>query len=377
MTRTTAAVLSLLLVTSLFAMAVPGTVMATEESQANDTYAGAHVDFAVDGDAIANYSVDGEETFSDVRVQSRSDTGLGGAIGLGAIVDIDGAGLSLAAQTETSATISAQSGAELSAHDTQQGHLVVPAGGSSQVVEADLASGASASNEGDTVVVDSGERDGAFIVVGDGEVTVTDDGNVAADHPGDATLVFRSYADGERDDQAKAEEALIANGSAAAELAVEQRGGELVSETVTYSEETTTEVSTEAANQVEVTIDRSVSKGTVVLTTVSEAAVGSFEDLSVAVDGEAAAKASTMSELEAGAAGEEPRYMVTSTNEARGEATVAVAIDHFSERTMTISGEDTGDSEGGSSLPGADSLPGFGPIAALFGLLTAVGARLR
>jgi len=374
MTRKRAAVMSLLLVTGLLAMAVPGTVTAQESS--DESYAGAHVDFAVDGSAITDFSVDGEQTFSEVSVQSQSDAGLGGNVDLGAMVDIDGAGLSLAAQTQTSATISAQSGAEVSAHDTQQGHLVVTAGGNSQVVEATLASDASASTEGDTVVVDSGERNGAFIVVGDGEVTVNDDGNVAADLSSDAKLVFRSYAEGDRDEQAKAEEELIANGSAAAELAVEQRDGELVSETVTYSEETTTEVSTETKNQVEVTIDRSVSEGTVVLTTVSEEAVGSLENLSVAVDGEAAAKASTMSELKAGAAGEEPRYMVTSTNEAEGEATVAVAIDHFSDRTMTMSGEDDGSSDGGS-FPGADSLPGFGPIAALIGLLTAVGARIR
>ncbi|ELZ12240.1 hypothetical protein C479_05513 [Halovivax asiaticus JCM 14624] len=367
--------MSLLLMTSLLVMAVPGTATAQESS--NESFAGAHVDFAVDGNAITDFSVAGEQTFSDVRVQSQSDAGFGGDIDLRTMMGIDGAGLSLAAQTQTSATISTQSGAEVSAHDTQQGHLVVSAGGSSQIVEADLASDASASVEGDTVVVDSGEREGAFIVVGDGEVAVNEDGNVAADLSSDAKLVFRSYAEGERDEQAKAEEALIANGSAAAELAVEQRDGEIVSETVTYSEETTTEVSTETKNQVEVTIDRSVSEGTVVLTTVSEEAVGSVENLSVAVDGEAAAEASTMSELEAGAAGEEPRYMVTSTNEAQGEATVAVAIDHFSERTMTMSGEDADDSEGDSSIPGADSLPGFGPIAALFGLLTAVGARLR
>lgn len=374
MTRKRAAVMSLLLVTSLFAMAVPGTVAAQESS--DESYAGAHVDFAVDGNALTDFSVDGEQTFSEVSVQSQSDAGFGGDVDLGAMADIEGAGLSLAAESQTSATISAQSGAEVSAHDTQQGHLVVAAGGNSQVVEADLAGDASASTEGDSVVVESGERDGAFIVVGDGDVAVNDDGNVAADLSSDAKLVFRSYAEGDRDEQAKAEEALIANGSAAAELAVEQRDGELVSETVTYSEETTTEVSTEATNQVEVAIDRSVSEGAVVLTTVSEEAVGSVENLSVAVDGEAAAEASSMSELEAGAAGEEPRYMVTSTNEAQGEATVAVAIDHFSERTMTMSGEDDG-SDGGSSIPGADSLPGFGPIAALFGLLTAVGARLR
>ncbi|WP_247729656.1 hypothetical protein [Halovivax limisalsi] len=404
MTRSTAAVCSLLLVTSLFAMAVPGPVVSAQDSN-SEGYTGAHVDFAVDGNALADVSVDGETTFDEVRVQSKSSAGLGAGVGLGAVVNVDGAGLSLAAETDTSATITAESGAELSAHDTERGQLVIKAGGDSQVVEARLAGDASATADGDAVVVDSGDRTGAFVVVGDGDVTVNDEGNVSAELSGEASLVFRSYADGERDERAKAEERLIADGSAAVELHVEERAEGIASEAVTYSEETSTEVSTEAQNRVEVTIDRSVSEGTIVLTSVSEAAVGSFEDLSVAVDGEAAAEASSMSELEAGAAGEEPRYMVTSQTEAK--ATVAVAIDHFSERTMTMSGADAdGDGDDGSTgddgtdgssddgnddgsstddgsdgddgaVPGGDALPGFGPIAALLGLIGAIGARIR
>lgn len=375
MSRRIAAVLSLFLVTSLLVMAVPGTAMATEASQSNDTYSGAHVDFAVDGNAITNFSVGGEETFSEVRVQSQSGTDLGTGLDLGAVVDIDGSSLSLSVTAQTSATIDAESGAELSAHDTERGHLVVSAGDSSQVVEANLAADASAETEGDAVVVSSGDRQGAFVVVGDGDVTVTEDGNVAAELASDSQLVFRSYAEGERDEQAKAEEAMIANGTATIDLYVEQRGDEVVSEAVTYGQETSADVSSSAKNRVEVTLDRSVSEGTIVLTTVSEEAVGSLENLSVAVDGEAAARASSASELRAGAAGEEPRYMITSHNEAKGEATVAVAIDHFSERTMTMSSTESDDS--GSTVSGSDSLPGFGALGALLGTLLAVGTRLR
>lgn len=368
MSRTVAAVMSLLLVTSLFAMAVPGSTVANGESTANDTYSGAHVDFAVDGDAIVDFTVGGETTFSEVSVQSQSETDAGAGIGLGAVVNLDGAGLSIAAESQTSATIVADSGAELDAHDTDRGHLVIAAGGEAQFVEAELAGDASAQADGDAVVVESGEREGTFLVVGDGEVDVNDEGNVAAELAGDAELVFRSYADGDRDEQAEAEEALIAGGDATVDLYVEQRGDEMVSEAVTYGQETSAEASAEAEQQVEVTVDRTVSEGTIVLTTVSEAAVGSIEDLEVAVDGEAAAEASSQSELEAGAAGEEPRYMVTSYNEAEGEATVAVAVDHFSERSVTMSSDEPGDD---------DSLPGFGALGALLAALLAVGARVR
>ncbi|WP_254863934.1 hypothetical protein [Halovivax gelatinilyticus] len=374
MSRTVAAVTAALLVTSLFALAVPGGALSSQASTSNETYAGTHVDFGVEGDALVDFAVDNATTFSDVSVQSESDAGAG--VGLGAVVDIDGAALSLSAQTETSATVVADSGAEINAHDTDRGQLVVSAGGESQLVEATLGSDASAEVDGETVVVTSGEREGAFLVVGDGEVTVNDEGDVAAELAGDAELVFRSYAEGERDEEAIAEESLIAAGDATVDLHVEQRGDEVVSEAVTYGQETSADARAEAEQRVELTIDRTESEGTIVLTTVSEAAVGSIEDLGVAIDGEAAVEASSQSDLEAGAAGEEPRYMITSHNEAEGEATVAIAVDHFSERTVTMSSDESTDDSSGVGV-GDDALPGFGALGALIASLAAVIVRLR
>ena len=387
MSRTAAAVTSLLLVTSLFAMAVPGSAaIAATDGSTDDGYAGSHVAFDVEGDAITDFTVGGSETFSEVRVQSQSEAGVGAGVGLGAVVDIDGAGLSTSAQTETSATIAAESGAELSAHDTERGHLVVAAGDEAQFVEAELASGASAEADGEAVVVTDGEREGAFVVVGEGEVAVNDEGDVAADLAADAELVFRSYADGERDDEAKAEEAMLAEGAASVELHVEERDGETVSEAVSFGAETAAEAGAEAENEVEMTVERTVSEGTIVLATVSESAVGSIEDLEVTVDGEVAAEASSASELEAAADGEEPRYLIASQNEAEGEASVYVAIDHFSERTVAMSGDDgsaddasdDGSTDEASDDAGVDdALPGFGALAAVIAALLAVGARVR
>lgn len=383
MNRALAVSLAVLMVTSaLTAAAAPAGAAAGSADSEVESYAGTHVAFDVDGDAITGYAVGGEEVFTEVSVQSQSEADIGLGIGLGAIVDLNGSGLSLNAESETNARVESESGAVLSAHDTERGHLIVQAGGEDQFVEAELAAGTSAETDGDAVVVHNGDHEGAFLVVGDGEVTVNDDGNVAADLEGDATLVFRSYDDGDRDDDAKEEETMIAEGIATAEVYVEQRADGIVSEAVTFGEETSAEVRAEADQRVEFTVERTVGEGTIVLTTVSEAAVGSAEDIEVTVDGEAAVEATSRSDLEAAAAGEEPRYMVASHSEAEGETSVYVAIDHFSERTVAIEGDTDGGDEGGEGdgsddFAGADGLPGFGFGAALVGLLVAATARIR
>jgi len=92
------------------------------------------------------------------------------------------------------------------------------------------------------------------------------------------------------------------------------------------------------------TVERSQSQGKVVVTHVSEAAVGATDSLDVTVDGEAAAKASSYSALEAAANdGEESKYYVAedASAQAEGSATVLVAFDHFSERSASISGSET------------------------------------
>lgn len=398
MNRTLPLTLAALLVVSVVAAtAGVGTVGATSDDGADgEAYAGSTVEFAVDGQAIADYAVDGQTTFTEVSVQSQSeaDAGAGADVGVGveAAADIEGAALSTSAQTETHAEIEAESGATLSAHDTDRGHLVVEAGDEDQFVHAEVDTSAQASADGDAVVVENGEREGAFVVVGEGEVAVTDDGHVAADLESDSTLVFRSD-EGERDDQTRYEEQLIADGSAAAEVYVGADGDEVVSEAATFGQETAAEASAEAENQVELTVERTTSEGTIVLTTVSEAAIGSVDDLDVTVDGETAVEAESQAELEAAADGDQPAYKLASYSEAEGEAAVYLAFDHFSERTATLSGADADDADGQESDDAddadetddgsdddetesvADSVPGFGALVALIAVAVAVAMR--
>ncbi|MFC6766648.1 PGF-CTERM sorting domain-containing protein, partial [Natrinema soli] len=200
------------------------------------------------------------------------------------------------------------------------------------------------------------------LVVGDGEVGVTD-GTVTADLGENATLAFRSSEDGERDERVRYEESLIAEGNAAVEATATARDGELVTDTISYGQETAANASQTAANRVNVTVDRAVHEGTIVMTTVSEEAVGSLETVSVAVDGEAAVEVSSKSELEGAVGSDESRYIVVQDAQAEGQATVYIAVNHFSERTATIEGEpeeNDGETENDDSESDSDGDNGTG-----------------
>lgn len=423
MNETIGAVIAALVVTAgvLPAAAVGAGTVSTEETVPDagtaeaDAYHGTHVSFAVEGSAVSNYTVDGEHMVSGVAVESeesyRSRTGLGAglALELSSVTEIRAAGGDLSARSETRATVRAKSGAELRAHDNGNGVLVVAAENGSQVVAANLSASASAEAESDArVVVTNGNgTEGAFVVVGDGEVTVNEEGDVSARLSEDARLVFRAYPE-ERDEDDRRQESMIAEGEVAAEVYVmaESEGEGTVTDTVRYDENTTVETRTTAENAVEMTVERSEHEGRVILTSVSEAAVGSTEDMTVTVDGEAAARASSYSELRSAAAGgERSKFMVVQESSAEASADVLVAVNHFSTRTVTIAGADSGSGDSDDGSTGADGtttadddtgsgtddgvtddgtsddgpdgngdepagqpLPGFGPIAALLGV---------
>lgn len=386
MSRITAVALAALVTMATLSLAVVGgAAAATQPSESNaaastdaesSAYAGAHVAFDTSATSLVDYSVDGEPVFENVSVASQSDyhgqTGVDGSVALSAVIDVPGIGLELDTQTETRAQVESEGSASIAAHDTDRGILTVDAGGDEQYVELELAgeSNADASENGDRVIVDTDDRTGAIVVAGDGEVTVNEDGDVTADLEGDSTLVFRSYEDGERDDDAEEQESLIAQGTATAEVYADERDGERLADVATYGHDVAVDTTTEAEDRLEMTVERAESEGTVVIATVSEAALeaaGSADDLAVTVDGEVAAEASSYSELEGGI-GEEPRYMVTQSADAEGAVDVLVCIDHFSEREVAVQrADDAEDTD--------DGLPGFGVGVALIAVLVAIAAR--
>ncbi|WP_226022467.1 hypothetical protein [Halomicrobium salinisoli] len=351
MTRTLASIAIAAALVLAGALPATGAAMGAQQSEG---YAGAHVSFETSNDAVVDYGVGGETVLESVAVNSQSavesDAGVGVDVGLSAMSDIAGAALSLGARTETSATVTADSGAELTAHDNPRGILVVSAGNGSQYVTANVSSGAEASAESDQRVVvnrDDG-RDGAFLVVGNGSVQVNDGGNVSASLSEDAQLVFRSY-ESEREADDEQQERMIVNGTATAEAYVTQSGedgSELAADAVEYGNDTRVNVTSYGEGAVNVTAERTQHEGRVIITTVSEQVLDATENLSVRVDGEAAAEASSYGELESAIEeGNESRFLVRQGASADASADVLVAVNHFSERQITMTDDSTNESE--------------------------------
>jgi PGF-CTERM protein len=258
-----------------------------------------------------------------------------------------------------------------------------------------------------------------FLVVGEGDATVNDDGDVTARLGEDARLVFRSYPEG-KDDRDEKQEDLIAQGEAKAEAYVMADGGnesetgddeQVVVDTVSYGDNTTVEVAESAEGKISLAVNRTTHEGTIVVTSVSEQALNATEDLEVAVDGEAAVEARTYSQLQSAVGSDQSRYVVESaaSGSADASADVLVAVNHFSERTIsmqssaseatteeeTVSDETTGDESDRTTQDGASGettsesdeptstgdgadVPGFTAAAAVVALLgAALLARLR
>lgn len=386
-------------------VASTGGATATPATQDSSAYAGTHVSFDTATDAVVDYQVGGETVLESVAVQSQSEADSSSDVSVGtdlsAMTDLDGSAVGVETTTDTQATVTADSGARLHAHDNERGILVVESGDESQYVSVNVSGSSTTTTESEDRVVVTTENgtEGVFIVVGDGDVTVNDEGNVTAALEEDSRLVFRAYEDG-RSEADERQEELIANGTAAAEVHVmgsAESGGETAVDVVEYGSDTTVEVTERSENRIELTAERTEHEGRVIITSVSESAIESTDDLAVTVDGEAAVEASSYSELEAATQdGDTSTYMVRNDATAEGSTEVLVGVNHFSERTIAMqSGDDAGDSAAGSDdgsdgsdTDGSDSsdgsdesgaeAPGFGVGVSIVALLGAAAlGRLR
>ncbi|GAA0293690.1 hypothetical protein [Halarchaeum salinum] len=388
MSRQTIAVVAVALL--LVAGVVPASTAAASSS--SNAYTGTHVSFDVQGSTVTDYTVEDATVVQSIGVQSTSQAesdsgggllGAGGGLDLSATVNVDLAGLSLSTTTQTSATVQAESGATLTAHDENNGILVVEPGDESQVVVANLSTNAEASASGENqveVTTADGTR-ATFIAVGNASVTVNEQGNVTGQVGTNGKVVLRAYPDGKTEAETQAEE-LIASGKAAGEVyagTAAEAGAKASTSVVTYANETTMTAKQTGESTVNVTVDRTSETGKVLITSVSEAAVGTTENLDVAVSGGTAVEVSSYSDLEGALGSDRSAYMVK--QHASGNATVFVAFNHFSERTASISGADDGSSGGdagddsGSTATSSGSSPGFG-VVTLVGALVALAAVL-
>ncbi len=359
----------------LTAFLLLGAASAVTSAQQAEGYAGTHVSFETTDNAVVDYQVDGQQMFTSAEVEARSDAeargtggvgvGIGAGIDLGAVSNIAGASVAATATARTSANVDFEGSAGLSAHDNSNAVLVLEAGGEEQLVQVEVPANAEAEARSDVIV--STEKDGvegSYIVVGDGEVDVNDEGDVTAHLGEDARMVFRAYTEGKTQDDRR-QERIVANGNAAAE--VQFVGDHTEVDGATYLEDVEAEGRNTGRDQVEVEVSRVEADGKVVMTTVSEAAVGSSQAFDVEVDGEAATEVDTYSDLEAAVDGDAPAYKVVGETSAESHAQVLVALDHFSDRNIEITASDEDDGEDGGDNDG-EGLPGFTAVAGLLAL---------
>ncbi|MFC4551029.1 MULTISPECIES: hypothetical protein [Halorussus] len=384
---------------------VSGIAPAAVGQASGTAYAGTHVSFDTSAHAVTDYAVHGETMIDSVKLRSAESAEGGGLLGgtgasLSAVTSIQAGGVQIGATSETQAKIATESGAEVIAHDNARGVLVVQGDRGGQVVLANLSAGANATAEGDSQVsvTTANGTEGTFLVVGQGNVTVNDDGNVSARLGQDGRLVFRAYPDG-KDDADEKQERLIADGKARAEAYVMAESGEVVVDTVSYGRNTTIQTKQTAEGNVSFAVNRTTHEGTVIVASVSEKALNTTEGVDVRVNGEAAVKAATYTQLESAIGSDRSRYLVSSSGDASANASadVLVAVNHFSERTVSLRSEadpapqttaagttngssnGAGTTDGGSGDPtltdddeNTGNIPGFGVTASVAALVAAV-----
>lgn len=349
------------LLTALIAVLVVGSAgvagaasSGTTGQASGSAYAGSHVSVNVTDDALVDYRVDGTTVAESVTVQSKRsvESNLGLSVGADAVAaaDIAGAALAMDARSETSASVTTDGGAEMTAHDNEHGSLVVAAGNESQYVGLDLSSSASVESERDerVVVTTDAGTESTILVAGNGSVSASGDGNVTAQIDAESRLVVRTYDD--RDEDAKQQEELIVDGTAAAQVYLSGQAdgdSEAAVDVVDYGQNTSVEVTQRTEGTVDMTVERSKSQGKVVITSVSETTFSSADDVQVRVDGEAAVEASSYSELAAAAdGGDTSKFMVTQSASADASADVAVALNHFSQRSVTLTDDSASETSG-------------------------------
>lgn len=369
--------MALLLVTAGVA---PASAASNASSAESSAFAGAHIKFQTSGNAVTDYTVNGDTVFQSVKVNSESNAGVSLSASMSAMTSMQGSSVSMSSKTKVSATIKAKSGAKLRAHDNEHGILVVDNNADQkQYVLANLSQQAKAKSteNGRVVVTTANNTKGTFIVIGDGKVTVNDEGDVVARLASDSRLAFRSYSQ-ERSDDEKNNEQMIQNGTAAAEVYVMQRGGEFVTDTVSYGQSTTVKVTETTKGKAKMTAERSKKQGKVIITSVSKSVVDKASDVQVKVDGEAAARASSRSALKGAIGGDQSKYMAKQSTTAQGSVDVLIAVNHFSQRSITVSDKNqaAGDSGGETTAAGGEEGtsqkgPGFGIAVSVLALLGA------
>ena len=309
-----------------------------------------NIGFNTDKNCIFEYSVNGTEFFSSVDVDGNIYTG-------------EKTGVKSRFETEK---------LRISAHDNANGLLKFKAEESTNV-SIELSESATIEKESDKkIAVISNGTEGTLMISGQGHLSVEGD-IITVELKKNSQLIFKTYP-GEKDSGDEEIEDGIISGSLSAEIQV--LGDGAVTDSVEYSSDVEIKSVSVTEDDITVTVDSAteISK-TIVITIDNNELPADPGKLSVKVDGEATVKASSIDELYATETSDISKSMVI---EGETETKVFVAVNHFSERSVTIEevNSATGETPETTSTETQTYTPGFEAVFAIPGLL-AIAYLLR
>jgi PGF-CTERM protein len=363
-------------------------------AQQAEAHNGSNVNFQTTDNAVVDYRVNGVALVESVKTEAQDTTEQRGGMGVGATISsnarVRGATISAAAQTQTRTSFETGSGAAMQAHDSDRGNLLVRATGGDQLVGLNVSDGVQAEQASDrrAVVTHTDGTQGVIVVIGNGSAIVNEEGNVVADVADGSALVYRQYGS-ERSDEERAQERMIADGTAAAEVYVtapSDGNDQPATDAIQYEQDTAVTVGMANDTAIKMTADRDAADGRIVISSVSEAAFDTASEINVTVDGTAATRAESTDALRTAAdGGTNSAFMIRSATTTTASTDVVIAINHFSDRDLTIttgddettiSGEDDSSTTNDTSATDDSSTtdedtPGFGVIVAIVAILSA------
>lgn len=346
------------------------------------SYQASHVGFDAKQNSVVNFSVGGQQIFESFSVVAKSDTEtqsggtIGVGVGLGEVTNIAKSAMSMRSQTDKNAVLETESGADIKIHNNDRGIITVTPSENSQIANINISPNTRATTETDKKVVITKEdnSEGVFLIVGDGEVTVNNNRNVIADIEQNRKLVYRDYKQ-QRSDDDRQQENLISNQNATAEVYIEQTDNQYRSNIVQYGD-TTVETTDQRQGQINLSVDRTQNQGKIILTTISNQAINPTNNISVQIDGETITQVETYNQLQSSIQQDNPSFLINQQSSTQSVSDIAIAIDHFSTRQITIQEKEDTQQQDDDSQQTDDTQqdeqqqPGFGVIAGLIAILT-------
>lgn len=369
--RNRVVVLALLVTVGLVASAATVTgLQGGEES-------GDHITLEFTNQQVVNYTVGNQTFLASIQAQSVEQVETDG---LQSLTEFEGSAMESTGEDEATWLVNTQSNANFEFNDNPHGTFIAEGVDVAQYARFVVAEGVEATDENQRKVTltTDGNAAASFILVGDGEVTVNQNGDVVARIGDASTLVFRAYPDGKSNSDEQMER-YIENGNGVAEIYARQPGTDSIVDHARYQQDVAPTAEQTDDTTVQTDIEYTEGESGVVLFTLSQAFTEASGAINATVNGQQAQEVTSFGELDGALDGNQSRYMVV---ELESRTDVIVAVNQFAaQTTVGVSGASGQEQQQTPLQEGDDGnqtdQPGFGVLAAIVALAVAALAAAR